>query len=83
MAPTCLNPELNKLLSRMRDGGADVVPAGWKTVTTWATEWKISQPTARYHLKRMLAAKMVEEREWRVQSGYMAVQNVKHYRLLP
>ena len=82
MAPACLNPQLKQLLNRMRDKGEDVVPDGWKTVTAWATEWKISQPTARYHLKRMLAAKMVEEREWRVQSGYMAVQNVKHYRLL-
>jgi DNA-binding transcriptional ArsR family regulator len=82
VAPASLNPALAQLLEKMRDGGADVVPAGWKTVTAWATEWKISQPTARYHLKRMLAAKMVEEREWRVQSGYMAVQNVKHYRLL-
>lgn len=82
MAPTCLNPELNKLLGKMRDGGVDTVPTGWQTVAQLAIEWQISVPTARHHLKRLLAAELVEARSYRIPSGNMAVASVQHYRLL-
>lgn len=82
MAPACLNPALAQLLGKMRDGGVDTVPAGWQTVTQLAIEWQISVPTARYHLKRLLAAELVEARSYRIPSGNMAVASVQHYRLL-
>lgn len=82
MASPCLNPALAQLLGRMRDGGVDTVPAGWKTVTQLAMEWQISVPTARHHLKRLLAAELVEDRSYRIPSGNMAVASVQHYRLL-
>ena len=82
VASPCLNPALAQLLGRMRDGGVDTVPAGWHTVTQLAMEWQISVPTARHHLKRLLAAQLVEVRDYRIHSGNMAVASVQHYRLL-
>ena len=82
MASACLNPALSKLLTTLRDGGVEAVPDGWMTVNALAAEWQISTPTARYHLKRLLAAQLVEARSYRIPSGNMAVASVQHYRLL-
>jgi len=82
VASPCLNPALAQLLGRLRDGGVEAVPTGWRTVTELATEWAISTPTARYHLRRLLAAGLAEVREYRIRSGHMAVASVHHYRLL-
>lgn len=81
MASACLNPTLNTLLTKMRDGGIEQVPAGWRTVAELATEWQITQPTARYHVTRLVAAGMMEMREFRIGSGNLAVQSIRHYRL--
>lgn len=82
VASPCLNPALAQLLGLMRDGGVEAVPDGWLTVTALATQWGISSPTARYHLRRLLAAGLVEVRQYRIPSGNMAVASVQHYRLL-
>jgi len=82
LANAPLNPALAQLLGRLRDGGVEAVPEGWQTVTALATQWGISTPTARYHLRRLLAAGLAEVREYRIPSGNMAVASVHHYRLL-
>ena len=51
-----LNPALAELLGRLRDGGVEVVPDGWRTVTALATQWGTSISTARYQLTRLVAA---------------------------
>jgi len=82
VASPCLNPALAQLLGKMRDGGVEAVPTGWRTVAELATEWGISSSTARYHLTRLVAAGLAEMRIYRVRSGRMATADIHHYRIL-
>ena len=82
VASPCLNPALADLLDRLRDGGVEVVPSGWHTVTAMAAQWGISISTTRYHLTRLVAAGLAEMRIYRVRSGRMATADIHHYRLL-
>ena len=82
VAPSSLNPALAQLLGKMRDGGVEPVPEGWRTVAQLAAEWGISISTARYHLTRLVAAGLAECHMYRIQFGRTATADIHHYRIL-